>query len=50
MKRISVALTLAVVVTLAVAGVAAAQDPAPDPGGDSNYYYPGYGNGGYYPG
>ncbi len=43
MKRISVALALAVMVTLAVAGVAAAQDPAADPGGDGNYYYPGNG-------
>ena len=49
MKRISVALALAVIVTLAVAGVAAAQDPAPDPRGDSNCYYPGYGGGGYCP-
>lgn len=35
-KKLGIGLALAVIVTLAVAGVAAAQDPAPYRGGDNN--------------
>ena len=42
-KKLGIGLVWALIVLLAVTGLAADQDPPPDPGGDSKYYYPGNG-------